>query len=234
MSQAEAHGSDPKRGVLARPLDALVFLLPLIVFYEVICFLYPARVIAFELLQRFLELFGNVGAMAPGLAVVVILIATHVASGETWSIHWRHVGWMYGEAVLLTIPLLAVSFVTLSAGDGGPLPLVAELGFGIGAGVYEELVFRLVLLSIMVIIGCDILRLDRKTVAFAAIILSSLIFAAHHHHPIGIEPFNLAHFMFRTIAGIYLATIFWYRGYGLAAGCHAFYNTAVVLVSWLE
>jgi hypothetical protein len=36
-------------------------------------------------------------------------------------------------------------------------------------------------------------------------------------------------FLFRTIAGVYLAIIFWYRGYGSAAGCHAAYNVGLVV-----
>ncbi|MGB0716853.1 MAG: hypothetical protein ACPGXK_13305, partial [Phycisphaerae bacterium] len=113
MANEELQHDQPKRGALARPLDALMFLLPLIVFYELACLVYPGRVIAFDLLQQFLELFGDVGTHAPGLAVVVILIATHVASGEPWNIHWRYVAWMYLEAVFLAAPLLVINYLTL-------------------------------------------------------------------------------------------------------------------------
>ena len=48
----------------------MVFLLPLIFFYELASFTQPNRVIAFDLLRWFIELFGRVGMWAPGLAVV--------------------------------------------------------------------------------------------------------------------------------------------------------------------
>ena len=218
----------PKRGVLARPLDALVFLLPLIVFYEIASLGHPDRVIAFNLLRGFFSLFGQAGVLAPGLAVVVILGATHIASGQRWTIRWRRVGFMYVEAALLALPLLALnSLIPLTASESTDSSMLGRVAMGIGAGVYEELVFRLVFLSLVVMIGVDLLRLDRTRVAIVAVMLSSLAFAAHHHLPIGVEAFDPLRFAFRTLAGIYLATIFWYRGYGPAAGCHAAYNVAL-------
>ena len=223
-----------RRGTLARPLDALVFLLPLIVFYEVASLARQDRVIAFDFLRRFFELFGQVGMWAPGLAVIVILLATHVAAGDKWVVHWNRVGWMYVESVALSVPLLLLNWaVPLVSATGSPSSLLDALALGIGAGVYEELVFRLILISVIVMIGVDLLRRDRAPVAVAAVILSALAFAAHHHRPIGAEPFELVRFLFRTMAGVYLAAIFWFRGYGPAAGCHAAYNVALVLLRWL-
>ncbi len=233
--------SDTKRGLLARPLDALVFLLPLIIFYELTSLTRQQdRVIAFDLLQRFFELFGHTGMWAPGLGVIAILLATHAASGERWSIRWSRVGLMYVEATGLCVPLLVLNWTVPLTTVWGRLhlwdrlssqstasPLLDKIAMGIGAGIYEELVFRLVVISLVVMIGVDVLRLGRLPVAVAAVALSSLAFAAHHHQPIGTEPFDVVPFLFRTIAGLYLAVIFWYRGYGLAAGCHAAYNVAL-------
>lgn len=254
-----------RRGLLARPLDAFVFLLPLIIFYEFTSLArHQDRVIAFDLLRRFFELFGHTGMWAPGLGVIAILLATHFASGEKWRIRWGRVGLMYVEAAGLAVPLLALNWtVPLAAWVGGTLtplssslrggtvgevagntavgawpdgldhtiqPLLDRLALGIGAGIYEELVFRLVLISLVVMIGVDVLRLRQTTVAVVAVAISSLVFAAHHHPPIGTEPFALVPFMFRAIAGVYLALVFWYRGYGPAAGCHAAYNVALAFL----
>lgn len=219
----------PKRGLLARPLDALVFLLPLILFYEIICLTHQHdRVIAFDLMRGFFELFGQVGMWAPGLGAVAVLVATHMVSGERWSIHWNRVGLMYVEAVVLAIPLLALNWAIPLTGltRSGPM-MLDRLAMGVGAGIYEELVFRLIMISIVMIIGVDLLRQNHTSVALAAVVLSALAFAAHHHPPIGVEPFSPMPFLFRCVAGVYLAIIFWYRGYGPAAGCHAAYNVAL-------
>ncbi|UCE61020.1 MAG: CPBP family intramembrane metalloprotease [Phycisphaerales bacterium] len=232
MAQSQQVLEQPQeRGLLAHPLDALIFLMPLLLFYEVVSIAEPERVLAFDLLRRFFELFGEAGMWAPGVGVIVILLATHAASGKGWAIRWKHVGWMYVESAVWAIPLLALNWaIPLSNGPTTSPGLLARLALGVGAGVYEELVFRLILISIIVMIGVDVLRLGRTSVAMSAILLSSLAFAAHHCQPIGIEPFESTRFIFRTMAGVYLALIFWYRGYGSAAGCHAAYNVALVVI----
>ena len=235
-SQQKAKNSsesgDGRRSLLPRPLDALAFLLPLIIFYELASILQPERVIAFELLDRFIALFGDIGVWAPSLAVITILLATHTASKKPWTIQWSRVGLMYAESALCAAPLLLLNWASpLAMVQGSPEHLLDNIALGIGAGIYEELVFRLILISIMVIVGADLLRLDPKPVALVAIILSSLMFAAHHHRPIGAESFDASRFLFRAMAGVYLAVIFWYRGYSTAAGTHAAYNVALVVVA---
>ncbi len=210
----------------------LVFLLPLVVLYEVASPSRETRVIAFDFLWRFLDLFGHVGVWMPALAVVVILVATQAVSGEPWSIRWHRVGWMYLESTVCALPLLVLNWTApLVAFEEGPPPLLDGIILGIGAGVYEELLFRLILISLILMIGADALGFPRRTVAIIAVIVSSLAFAAHHHRPIGIESFDAVRFAFRTSAGVYLALIFWYRGYGPAAGCHAAYNVALVTLT---
>jgi hypothetical protein len=93
------------------------------------------------------------------------------------------------------------------------------------------MVFRLVLISVIVMLGVDVLRMDRTVVAVVAVCGSSLAFAAHHHSPIGSEPFNVVRFAFRSVAGAYLALVFWFRGYGSAAGAHATYNVVIAAIS---
>ena len=223
---------DGRRSLLARPLDVLAFLLPLIVFYELASLLQPERVIAFELMDRFLALFGDIGIWAPGLAVVTILLATQAASRKPWTIQWNHVAWMYAESAICAAPLLLLNWASpLAMVEGSADHILDNVALGVGAGIYEELVFRLIMISVIVIVGADLLRLRPKPVALFAIVLSSLLFAAHHHQPIGAELFDASRFIFRTMAGAYLAVIFWYRGYGAAAGTHAAYNVALVMVA---
>lgn len=224
--------SSAKRGVLARPMDALVFLLPLLIYYELFSVGRPEGLIAYDLMRRFLELFGRVSVWAPGLAVVIILLATHAASGEQWKIHWREVGFMYVEAAGLALPLLLLNWmIPLAAVRGAPGAITERLALTIGAGIYEELVFRLVLISLVILIFVDLLKFDRTIMALLAIGLSAAAFSAHHYRPFGSEPFRMTSFLFRVLAGGYLATIFWFRGYGPAAGCHAAHNAALVILN---
>ena len=227
--------------LLSHPLETLVFLLPLILAYEVGCLLLHTsaggitqdRVVAFHLLHVFIQNFGNAGMWMPGLAVVVILLCTQIASRQPWHIRRRAVGMMYLEAALMAVPLLALNHVLhiTPLSTGSATDLATEAVLGIGAGVYEELVFRLVLISGVVMLGVDFLHLPQRWVMLAAVIVSALAFSAHHHPPLGSEPFESSAFFFRTCAGLYLGALFVWRGYGPAAGTHAAYNLLVAMLA---
>ena len=62
-------------------------------------------------------------------------------------------------------------------------------------------------------------------------LVSAVLFAAHHHPPIGSEPFHSMRFLFRAAAGLFLGALFVYRGYGVAAGTHVLYNLMVVSIT---
>jgi membrane protease YdiL (CAAX protease family) len=229
---------------LARPLDTLAFLLPWILFYQVCLLVNPPgdaagvynEIVAVNLLKSFFGLFGTRAAIMPGLAVVIILICTQVASRRPWRVHKRSVAWMYAESILLAMPLLLLNstvqgaFPCLATEAIDLRPWLAEVTLSIGAGIYEELVFRLVLIAMLVMIGADVLRLPRKTVTIVAVLCAAVLFAAHHHPPLGAEPFRWPNFTFRVVAGTYLGAVFVWRGYGPAAGLHIAYNLLLVLL----
>ncbi|MEE9297118.1 MAG: CPBP family glutamic-type intramembrane protease [Phycisphaerae bacterium] len=214
-----------------------MFLLPLIIFYEVASlFIDPGgmaaardRVIAFRLLQIFFELFGVTGVLLPGFAVIAILLATHVASRQRWRVNTHGVAFMYIESLLWALPLVALNqFTNIAAADAPAQTWVANVALCVGAGIYEELVFRLALIGLIVIVGVDILRFPQSSTLIAAVLIAAGLFALHHHPPFGGEPFDVFRFTFRSLAGVYLGAIFVVRGYGPAAGAHIGYNLLVI------
>ncbi len=225
-----------RRAGLARPLEALVFLLPLIVVSELgsrwfgVSAEFPeqGRVVAFHLLRFFFQLFGSTGALMPALAVVAILLSTHVVSGQPWQVRKSAVGLMCLESMAWALPLLLINHWVRLAQGPKPSEWLGQATLGIGAGIYEELVFRLILVTAIVMIGSDLLGRRQAVMLLVAIVVSALLFAAHHHPPVGSDPFDASRFLFRTLAGVYLGVIFAVRGYGLAAGTHAAYNLIVL------
>jgi membrane protease YdiL (CAAX protease family) len=98
-----------------------------------------------------------------------------------------------------------------------------------GAGLYEEVLFRLLLLPA---VGWTIARLGAAPRAAAtwSVFLTSVLFAAAHYiGPLG-DTFDLHSFAFRTLAGLFFAALFLTRGFGIAAGTHAVYDMIVGLV----
>lgn len=221
-----------------RPLHSLMFLLPLIVAYEIGAAKLGAaaslgqadRVIAYHLMQMFFTVLGATGIFLPGFLIIAILLITHVVSGEPWKVRTTTLLGMLGESLVWTLPLFGLNrFVRYTAMGGSPAEdWLEDVVISTGAGVYEELIFRLILVTAIVIILEDVMKLRQRRALVFAVLIAAVLFAAHHHQPLGREPYEFGRFAFRTLAGVYLGTLFLLRGYGITAGCHAIYNVIVV------
>lgn len=278
----------------SRPIYAIVFLLPFIVFYEIAVifssadllerapYLGPSVLVeTFVWVQTGLTSLGFGGKfvwVAPPLAVVMILATLQLTSGKRWRFWLSDIWWMAVECVLLAVPLVVLvlfinslgpprsevarfggassgtptaaverccpgALTTLSAGmlDNGAGTSwqywVANIATGIGAGIYEELIFRLVLICILMLLFQDVFRLDHRNSIVLSVLISAALFSAHHHidflsgqvNP-G-DPFDWTRFAFRTMAGVYFAILFAIRGFGITAGAHAFYDIIATIVN---
>ena len=101
------------------------------------------------------------------------------------------------------------------------------VGF-LGAGIYEELLFRLILLS-FVAWGFRRAGMKPWLAMIVAALATSVLFAAAHCVGASGEPFRLFSFVFRFVAGMFFSVVFIYRGFGIAAGSHAAYDILVGL-----
>lgn len=132
------------------------------------------------------------------------------------------------------IPVLAESEEIQTSSRGSVFTGIVT---GIGAGIYEELVFRLILICLLMLFFQDILRFDHRKSIMFSVLISAALFSAHHHidflsgtlNPA--DPFNLTRFIFRAIAGIYFAMLFAIRGFGITAGTHCFYNSIAIFIN---
>jgi len=116
-------------------------------------------------------------------------------------------------------------------------PLLANIVTGIGAGIYEELIFRLILICFLMILFQNIAKFDHTNSIILSVFISAALFSAHHHVVFVngrfalTAPFNGTAFGFRTIAGIYFAVLFAIRGFGITAGAHAFYDIIATIIN---
>jgi hypothetical protein len=122
-------------------------------------------------------------------------------------------------------PLLEQSGIGLTASPTTE-PAVGQVITYLGAGIYEEALFRLVLFSSLVRL-LDLVDVNGLLAVPLAAAASALLFsAAHHIGPYG-QPYSNYLFLFRLIAGLYFALLFQLRGFGIAVGAHACYNLMV-------
>ncbi|HWL94014.1 MAG TPA: CPBP family glutamic-type intramembrane protease [Phycisphaerae bacterium] len=234
--------SDAYWDVTHRPLQCLVFLLPLVILYEAgMAYFYRDGPVAMrpslaaeELIFWFFSLFGGTGAYLPGAVLLVVLLGWHIAGHYPWKTNGQALAGMFGESVLLAIPLFLLhgQLASLHAvADGGagfwsmrPPAAVQELLLSVGAGIYEELVFRLIFIGLLNLLLINICGMKQVAGVAATVVLSSLLFALHHYPPIGSDTWSASQFAFRAAAGAYLAAVYVLRGFGLAVGCHTMYD----------
>lgn len=121
------------------------------------------------------------------------------------------------------LALSATRWLAVGAAPNGSL--AANLVGSLGAGIFEELAFRLGLMSLLVWIGLRAARawaLPRWLAGAVAVVVSALVFSWFHH--LCGEPFQRPRFLFRTMAGVLLGLLMWARGYGVCVYTHSFYN----------
>jgi membrane protease YdiL (CAAX protease family) len=108
--------------------------------------------------------------------------------------------------------------------------LVPRLVMSLGAGVYEETVFRLGLLGGIVVVCEKLVRMSHWSALLGAFIVSSAIFSIVHYIPPYGDAFNLTSFTFRLLAGIVFGLLFKLRGFAVAVYTHAFYDVFVLVI----
>ena len=107
------------------------------------------------------------------------------------------------------------------------LTTLQQLALSLGAGIYEELFFRVTLVSALLLIFKKVF--SKKSVAFgSAILLAAIIFSLVHYVGAFGDPFTLSSFLFRFLFGLALNAIYLWRGFGMAAWTHAVYDLMII------
>ncbi len=224
------------------PWASFLFLLPLLLVYEI-------GVLAFggshpESLRNGADVWlrdrlADYGILFAWAAPVLLAVFLFLLSWWNWSDRPREpITTIFGmtiESALFGVLLWAFSrnFHIILEQTGIPLASVqfqrvAEgqvINF-IGAGIYEEVLFRLGLFGIL-LYTLRMMLLPKIAAVVIAALASALCFSAAHHLGSAGEPMETTKFLFRTAAGLLFTAIYLTRGLGIAAGAHAGYNILV-------
>ncbi len=230
-----------------RPLTCLAVVLPLIAFYELgIAWAEqinhgrpPTHILAFVMLRDALANLGASGMYLPAAGLIGTLLASHIIRGDPWRLEARTITGMAAEAITWALPILAMGFVVAQffplAASTGPIEtanpqdsLFYWIVLSVGAGVYEELAFRVVAFVALGWLLIDGLRLRRSWAISLTVGLSALCFSLYHYW--GVESFHAQTFVFRTMAGIFFGVLYLNRGIGITIATHAFYDVLLQIM----
>jgi len=217
---------------LSRTLAAsYVFVVPLFALYQAgLVFFADARNGTESIWRELFYRFNWIGGLVLNLGVLgLLLLAIHRTREQREHLPGMY-AWMFFESTLWASALYVIAFLfpaqTLAIGA-----LLGDLTAAIGAGIYEEALFRFVLMGGMIVIFHRWMGAPTPWVVPLAAILSAALFAYAHHARslIGSEPWHAGRFALRTLLGALLGAIFWVRGLGIVVYTHALYNVAVIL-----
>ncbi len=231
------------------PAPCLAFVLPLLCIYEyAVISLGGTQAISVRngadaWLRWMLNAFGpSFGLLAPVMIGVGLIWWAMRRRADAPTDASSVVLGMFLESIIFAIGLWALSRsfgplldslgITLSTTNEtsnnlskSPTPIAQSVTF-LGAGIYEEVIFRLGLYG-----GAAFflrMALVPKSLAIIlAALLSAIAFAAVHHVGTQGEALDGYVFAFRALAGLLFVGIYALRGFGIAVGAHACYDVLV-------
>ena len=208
--------------------SSLVLVFPVLLAYEV-GVLFAGRVNGADVVTR--AIYAIVGSRTPYLLFHAALAVTFLL----WIRHARR--WSTLSLAIAAPVILEAAIYALTLGAVGSLVVDRILGLGLagsslvsalGAGVHEELVFRLGLMTALVA-ALTRTALDRRMALGLAIAGSAVLFAVAHHAGAHGEPWSAHAFAFRCVAGAAFGLVFWFRSLAHAVYAHVLYDIVVAI-----
>ncbi len=230
------------------PRYSLLFALPLLIAYELLALslsyvaLAGVRNGADVLLKSlFVSFGGRDGLLVFGALLVgtgAVLVVRDLRQGEPFEgrvfllmaaesiAHALAFGIIAGTLTGVLLPHLDVALPVLGAGsqETTGMGLATQLMISLGAGIYEELLFRVLLVGALAWLGRSVLRWGAGASGVFATVIGALIFSGFHYvGPYG-DPLELPSFTFRALAGLVFSAMYLARGFGITAWTHAMYD----------
>ena len=220
------------------PLYSFLFTVPLFLIYEIGIFLtssddmFVLRNGADALMRQILATFGITGLYWVGVIFFIGFIIAFILQRKYWEetqIHSDYFLLMMVESVGWSVLIyFFMSNVYLLLMNPTGSMLVQQVTLAVGAGIYEEFLFRVLLIAgISVILGF-IFQWSDKTRNWAAMVIAAGIFSSFHFIGEYGDFFSFNIFMVRFLAGIALGTLYFLRGFGITAWSHAVYDLIVL------
>ncbi len=237
--------------VTRRPFPSLLLVAPILLAYESgVLWLGGDRAASLRTgadtwMRQGLYRFGLTDHWFLPLVLVMILMVWQLVSFRGWRFSPAILAGMVIESLVWAVALVGISRLIdcgFSYLEPGPLPLLSIspeasdstirllVGF-LGAGVYEETLFRLILVPSFFKV-LRLLQAPQVLASALAVTGSALLFALAHHAGTPAESFTWFAFIFRWMAGVFFAWLFVIRGFGIAVGAHTGYDILVGYFGW--
>ena len=213
--------------------------LPLLVIYEILIVLSQSRYwgirnAADVWIRTFLMAFDlqaqHITFVLIGISLALIPIAKSRARGI--KLKANYFALMFAECLAFSLVLGVVlqSILRLSGlSSGGPgSGLMQNLALSVGAGLFEEIIFRVILLNLLFLLLSPLLK-KKVVAAVFSVLLASFLFSLSHYVGTMADTWQLYSFMFRWAAGLLFTVLYFVRGFAITSYTHALYDIWVLV-----
>ena len=218
---------------------SFLFTLPLFFLYEVnILFLSWDDILVVRngadfLMRNILESFDIYGLYGLGLVFFLGLLVTYIffiKEDQQQKVNVNFLFIMLAESMLWSVVLyfLLFKFMVLLMNPVGKT-ILQQVTLAIGAGIYEEFLFRVLLIAGLSGILGFVFMWDKTFKNIIAVVLSGGIFSAFHFMGEYGDFFSMELFLIRFFAGLILGVLYMYRGFGITAYTHSIYDLIVLI-----
>lgn len=228
--------SDPAVHAKSSARTDLGLTLPIFVLYHLGVMFLPVRNAADVVTQELVALAHNDRIAYAGLTVGAgaLFVAVLLMLGRGQSLRWQSFAWLAAEGVAYAIAMRLVANAVI-----GELFLAAGIegsftGFvmSLGAGLYEEIAFRVVLfglgLSCLRVLFRPATRWRRVLLGLGWAVVCAVIFSAWHHVGTLGDAFDARVFVFRTVCALVFTLIYLTRGFAPVVWTHVIYDVWVL------
>jgi len=218
---------------------SFLFTLPLFFLYEInILFLSWDDILVVRngadfLMRNILESFDIYGLYGLGLVFFLGLLVTYIffiKEDQQQEVNVNFLFIMLAESMLWSVVLyfLLFKFMVLLMNPIGKT-ILQQVTLAIGAGIYEEFLFRVLLIAGLSGILGFVFMWDKTFKNIIAVVLSGGIFSAFHFMGEYGDFFSMELFLIRFFAGLILGVLYMYRGFGITAYTHSIYDLIVLI-----
>tara|TARA_B100000886_G_scaffold97106_2_gene64444 strand:- start:786 stop:1493 length:708 start_codon:yes stop_codon:yes gene_type:complete len=218
---------------------SFLFTLPLFFLYEVnIIFLSWDDILVVRngadfLMRNILESFDIYGLYGLGLVFFLGLLVVYIffiKEDQQQEVKVNFLFIMLAESIMWSVVLYfsLFKFMVLLMSPNGKT-ILQQVTLAIGAGIYEEFLFRVLLITGLSGILGFVFMWDKTFKNIIAVVLSGGIFSAFHFMGEYGDFFSMELFFIRFFAGLILGVLYMYRGFGITAYTHSIYDLIVLI-----
>jgi hypothetical protein len=225
-------------------LYSFLISLPLFLAYELLILISQpeaSQIVRISVDSWFKSIFSLFGVNTVSITLLVVaffgIFILYKEREQLRRLRFKFFPLMIGESVIYAslVTLVATFFISMvfAISTNDPISSLSGLqkfALSLGAGLYEELFFRVILVSLLILVFRKVFNNKNWAATTAAIVLSALLFSMVHYVGSMGDAFTLSSFTYRFVFGLMLNGIYVWRGFGIAAWTHAIYDLMVLFI----